>query len=128
MNAESLSQAVKSGDLAQVQRILKHNPNIEVDALGQYSRTPLLRAIDKKQKPIIEVLLAHGAAVNGPVGASRKIICSSTPWEHSSSFCFFQISFGMHNLFSGSWGRSQYCQFSRAKSTSYCNKFEGKER
>ena len=69
MNTESLFEAVESGDLAQVQRFLENNPGIEVDALGGGSYTPLLWAILKKHKPIIELLLAHGAAVNGPVGA-----------------------------------------------------------
>ena len=65
MNAEALFQAVESGDLARVKRFLKHNPNINVDAPNQYRSTPLLKAIRSKHKPIVEVLLAHGAAVNG---------------------------------------------------------------
>ena len=39
-----------------------------MDALRRTS-TPLLEAIQKKHKPIVEVLLNNGAAVNGPVGA-----------------------------------------------------------
>ena len=67
MNAE-LFQAVKSGDLAQVQRLFE---TPDVDALDQYSGTPLLEAIQHSHTPIVEILLAHGAAVNGPVGAYR---------------------------------------------------------
>ena len=72
MNTADLLQAVESGDLAEVQRILKRNPDVDVDALRvdalRVMCTPLLKAIEKKHKPIIEVLLHHGAAVNGPVG------------------------------------------------------------
>ena len=71
MNTAELFQAVKSGDLAEVQRILKHNPNIDVDALNDGGYTPFLRAIACSHIPIVEILLAHGAAVNGPVGALR---------------------------------------------------------
>ena len=48
-----LWEAVWSGDLAEVQRILKHNPNITVDALNYDGRTPLLEAIMYSHKPII---------------------------------------------------------------------------
>ena len=75
MNAAALFQAVESGDLGEVQRILEHNPNVEVDALrvdAFYGTcTPLIVAIRNSHKTIVELLLAHGAAVNGPVGASR---------------------------------------------------------
>ena len=65
MNA-ALFQAVESGDLARVESLFLPP---EVDALDQHGSTPLLKAIENGQKPIIECLLAHGAAVNGPVGA-----------------------------------------------------------
>ena len=71
MNTADLLEAVESGYLAEVQRILKHNPDIDVDALNEIENTPFLEAIRKKHKPIIECLLAHGASVNGPVGAWR---------------------------------------------------------
>ena len=71
MKAADLFQAVKSGDLDEVQRILKHNPNIEVDALDNSRFTPLIAAIRKNQKAITEVLLAPGAAVSKPVGVWR---------------------------------------------------------
>ena len=82
MNAAALFEAVQHIDLAEVQRILKHNPDIVVDALGQYRRTPLLIAIKNKQKPIVEVLLAHGAAANGPVGAFTMTGESGVTWGY----------------------------------------------
>ena len=82
MNTAALFQAVESSDLAEVQRILKHNPDIVVDALGQYRLTPLLVAIKNKQKPIVEVLLAHGAAANGPVGAFTMTGESGVTWGY----------------------------------------------
>ena len=88
MNAESLFEAVKSGDLAEVQRFLKRNPNIEVDALNGFGSTSLLNAIAKNHEAIIEVLLAYGAAVNGPVGAYRtplQMACESEKADIVSS-------------------------------------------
>ena len=66
-----LYRAAESGDLAEVQRILRDNPGIEVDAVNDYGNTPLVIAVSEGHKDIVEVLLAHGAAVNGPVGARR---------------------------------------------------------
>ena len=94
MSAAALLQAVASGYFGEVQRILEHNPDIEVDALDEYSYTTLIEAIWKNHKPIIELLLAHGAAVNGPVGAvctplqqachSRKADIVSLLLEHGA--------------------------------------------
>ena len=69
MSTTALFRAVKSGDLAGVERLLEQNPGIDVDALDNGRSTALNRAIMNAHEPIIEVLLAHGAAVNGPVGA-----------------------------------------------------------
>ena len=69
MNTEALVHAAFLGDLNEVQRILNDNPGIEIDTVNDIGRTPLLAAISMNRKPIIELLLAHGAAVNGPVGA-----------------------------------------------------------
>ena len=69
MNAAALFRVVESGDLTRVRRFLENNPDIEVDALDQSRYTPLLTAITHTRKTIVELLLAHGAAVNGPVGA-----------------------------------------------------------
>ena len=69
MNA-ALYGAIESGDLAEVQGMLKDNPGIEVDAVdGNRDRYSLSIAISEGHKDIVEVLLDHGAAVNGPVGA-----------------------------------------------------------
>ena len=65
----ALYGAAESGDLFEVQRILKDNPGIEVDAVNDIGDTPLSIAVGRSYKDIIEVLLAHGAAVNGRVGA-----------------------------------------------------------
>ena len=81
MSTAALCQAVWSGGLAEVQHILKHNPNIDMDALDDSSLTPLLLAVGKIRKPIIPVLLAHGASVNGPVGAWR------TPLQKACGTC-----------------------------------------
>ena len=71
MNA-ALVEAAAYGDLAGVQRILKDNPGIEVDAVYDNGVTPLSRAVFGSHKDIVVVLLAHGAAaVNGPVGGYR---------------------------------------------------------
>ena len=69
MNTEALVLAAFRDDLNEVQRILNDNPGIEVDTVDDIGYTPLLAAISMNRKPIIELLLAHGAAVNGPVGA-----------------------------------------------------------
>ena len=64
-------RAVESGDLAEVKRGLEQNPGIDVDSLNFHGYTALIWCIRNAHKPIVEVLLAHGAAVNGPVGAPR---------------------------------------------------------
>ena len=79
MNA-ALFQAVESGDLARVESLFLPP---EVDVLNEYGSTPLLGAIRNRHKPIIECLLAHGAAVNGPVGAWRSP--SRTPLQQVCS-------------------------------------------
>ena len=64
-----LFTAVESCDLAGVNRLLERNPGIDMDVLDNNMNTALNKAIMNDYKPIIEVLLARGAAVNGPVGA-----------------------------------------------------------
>ena len=78
MNQEDyypLVDAIKGGDLAPVESFLQ-TPGVDVDFLFEalYDRhryTPLSRAIHFNHQTIVEVLLAHGAAVNGPVGATK---------------------------------------------------------
>ena len=67
----ALFRAVESGDLAEVNRLLEKYPGINVDALNYDGNTSLIWCIRNAHKPIVEVLLAHGAAVNGPVGARK---------------------------------------------------------
>ena len=77
MNREDydpLLAAIEGGDVAAVQSILKKKPGIDVDSfLGMSDEddfpTPLAAAIYCNHKTIVELLLAHGAAVNGPVYA-----------------------------------------------------------
>ena len=68
---QALLEAVKRGDLPGVERLLEQNPGIDVDSLNFYGYTALIWCIRNAYTPIVEVLLAHGAAVNGPVGAPR---------------------------------------------------------
>ena len=68
-----LIDAIEAGDVAAVESLLQ-TPGVDVDFIFVtgyvgYRYTPLLRAIHHYHKPIIEILLAHGAAVNGPLGA-----------------------------------------------------------
>ena len=70
----SLIVAIKDGDLAAVESFLQ-TPGVDdvdfifdtEDARGIY--IPLTRAFHLNHIAIVEVLLAHGAAVNGPVDA-----------------------------------------------------------
>ena len=79
MNQEDyipLFEALLGGDVAAVESFLQ-TPGIDVDFLfvirnasgNEITYTPLTRAIRLNHQTIFEVLLAHGAAVNGPVGA-----------------------------------------------------------
>jgi ankyrin repeat protein len=71
MLEEVLYKAVSRGDLAKVQRMLDYIPGIDVDAVNEDNIAPLQLAIEKKHTAIVEVLLDHGADVDGPVGARR---------------------------------------------------------
>ena len=87
-----LFHRIDDGDLAGVKRILQSHPDINVDVFFvtqsrhrwdyededawdraqqcTYSNlTPVAFAVRTKETDVVEVLLAHGAAVNGPVGA-----------------------------------------------------------
>ena len=76
MNQEDynpLIDAIEDGEVAAVESFLQ-TPDVDVDFIFgpryEISRfTPLSRAIRLNRQTIFEVLLAHGAAVNGPVGA-----------------------------------------------------------
>ena len=87
MNAEDYApfvEAIKGGDLAAVESFLQ-NPGVEVDFVfdvfnNNFMYTPLNWAIRWNQKSIVEVLLAHGAAVNGVDGADAtplQVACDS---------------------------------------------------
>ena len=69
-----LLPAIANGDVAAVESFLQ-TPGVDVDFLFEgdegYRYTPLNWAIHVNHQTIVEVLLAHGAAVNGPVGAYR---------------------------------------------------------
>ena len=63
-----LLDAIEGGDVAAVESFLQ-TPDIDVDfQFDGFRYTPLVRAIRRNHQSIVEVLLAHGAAVNGPVG------------------------------------------------------------
>ena len=81
MNQEDyipLFDAIKGGDVAAVESFLQ-TPGVDVDFLfvkrnasgNEIKYTPLTRAIKYNHKAIVEVLLAHGAAVNGAIGADK---------------------------------------------------------
>ena len=65
-----LFNAVLHRDVAAVESFLQ-TPGVDVEFMGVNRYTPLNWAIFLNQKAIVEVLLAHGAAVNGPVGAIK---------------------------------------------------------
>ena len=74
-----LFDAIEDGDLAAVESFLQ-TPGVDVDIIlegvhdeygDQNVDTPLNWAIDCNQKSIVEVLLDHGAAVNGVDGATE---------------------------------------------------------
>ena len=72
MNREGynpLLAAIADGDVAAVESFLQ-TPGINVDRVFtrdlRVPYTPLSRAIECNHKTIVELLLAHGAAVNGP--------------------------------------------------------------
>ena len=75
MNREDyipLFEAIEGGDVAAFESFLQ-NPGVDVDFLlvtlhGRRRYTPLSWALRRNHQTIVEVLLAHGAAVNGPVG------------------------------------------------------------
>ena len=80
MNEEDydpLIDAIEDGDVAAVESFLQ-TPGVDVDFLFEMEEdeeihlcTPLNWAIIYNHKAIVELLLAHGAAVNGPVGAEK---------------------------------------------------------
>jgi ankyrin repeat protein len=84
MNQEDyipLFNAIRDGDIAAVESFLQ-TPGVDVDFLsvrGGSNYSPLNTAIRRNQKDIVEDFLAHGAAVNGPVGVS------STPLQQACS-------------------------------------------
>ena len=70
-----LLPAREGGDVAAVESFLQ-TPGVDVDFIFEIGDvrfvlkwTPLTRAIRLNQQTIVEVLLAHSASVNGPVGA-----------------------------------------------------------
>ena len=88
-----LVDAIKGGDLAAVESFLQ-TPDVDVDFIVEtvaYDRhinrhryTPLSWAIHWNQKSIVELLLDHGAAVNGVDGVSKtplQVACNS---EHGN--------------------------------------------
>ena len=70
-----LLRTVWAGDVSALASFLQQNPGVDVDCLfetgktGKTPSTPLNWAIHHNHKAIVEVLLDHGAAVNGPRGA-----------------------------------------------------------
>ena len=63
-NFETLHNAVRSGDIVQVEVLLKSGAN--VDELDKWHRTPLMLAADNNHKEIMMLLIAHGANLNPP--------------------------------------------------------------
>ena len=94
MNAEDyipLFDAIRGGDLATVESFLQ-TPGVDVDSVVQnvYDDediyTPLIRAIDCNQKSIVEVLLDHGAAVNGVDGAGKTPLQQACYLENANKY------------------------------------------
>ena len=97
MSTTALFRAVWSYKVSRLQRFLEDNPGVDVDALGYMGATSLLHAIVKKRKPIVKVLLAHGAAVNGPVGARKTPLqeaCSLSNARSRSEFVSLLLEHG----------------------------------
>jgi ankyrin repeat protein len=56
--------AARNGDLANVQALLKSNPNLVFSKDDQHGATPLLWAAAMGRKDVVELLLANKADVN----------------------------------------------------------------
>jgi len=60
--AEALSEAVRRGDVASVNKLL--DDGVNVDTKFRYDRTALSFAADRGHVEVVKTLLAHGANVN----------------------------------------------------------------
>ena len=84
-----LFDAITIGDLAEVESFLQ-TPGVDVDInieeeYGEEDAyTPLIRAIGCNQKSIVEVLLAHGAAVNG-VDSAESTPLQVACWQDNAN-------------------------------------------
>jgi outer membrane protein assembly factor BamB len=61
-DSEALRAAARSGDRAQVQRLL--DAGVAVDAATRYQQTPLLLAAERGHADVVSLLLSRGANVN----------------------------------------------------------------
>ena len=74
-----IHDAVRDGDLAKVQALLKGNPDL-VSSIDQWGETPLHWAADRGHKDVAELLLASKAEVNA------KDSYSETPLHWAADF------------------------------------------
>ena len=63
MNSETLFNAIRSGDGAQINQILEEQPQL-VDAVDQRGSSPLLLASYYGHRDLCEILIARGAKIN----------------------------------------------------------------
>jgi len=72
----SLNAPAKSGELAQVEAMLK--VGADVNAHDKYGRSPLVIAVQADHKDVAEVLIAHGADVNNIPCIRKSLLCTQS--------------------------------------------------
>jgi len=60
---EPIHAAIRTGDLETVRLLCEHDPG-SVNALDEYKKTPLHRAAEDNNYPVMRLLLSHGADAN----------------------------------------------------------------
>ena len=76
----ALNAPAKSGDLAQVEALLKEGA--DVNAHDKYGRSPLFIAVEADHRDVAELLIAHGADVNNIPCVSKSLICSASVTDY----------------------------------------------
>lgn len=61
---ESLSQAIRKGDVAKVQAMLAKNPQLVDSREGKFGSPPLHTAVAKHRVEVVKLLLKSGANIN----------------------------------------------------------------
>ncbi len=90
MCEENIHTYIMSGNVSKVKMLLDENPQLvhQVDA----GFTPLIRAVARGQKAIVELLIDRGAKINEQVGESEAYFVESSPLQAAVFYGYKDIA------------------------------------